>query len=355
MSWIFISILFWPVVLIFVIVLIIFLLRRKKKSVISDNNWYLHISLGREDILSQIFFSLSLAFLFLTLLAINRDFGLDIRWYWILLLVSGVGLYIAYKFKSVLVLVFSLLGLVSWWNAKSVEWVSQYELKTIYVFAGMSFIFLIFYLIGKWSFKIVKYKRFYFVYVVLSLIYMIGSFFVFSTKGGLNIFEDLTKGFYLISSWEMYLSLSVLFVLFVALMMRTFKMKIISKYELIFLVCFAGFVVLASVLPGQTLSEGYWSLSNAGIFWAVFFNVSVFVMLLSVVFLGYNQREIWMINLGAKSVFILVIIKYFDWFFEFIDKSIFFLGAGALMLALGWSMEKGRKYIITNVKKNVNI
>ena len=51
----------------------------------------------------------------------------------------------------------------------------------------------------------------------------------------------------------------------------------------------------------------------------------------------------------------LVIIKYFDWFFEFIDKSIFFLGAGELMLALGWSMEKGRKYIITNVKKNVNI
>jgi len=67
--------------------------------------------------------------------------------------------------------------------------------------------------------------------------------------------------------------------------------------------------------------------------------------------LGYLKRENWLINLGAFFIFILIFVKYFDWFFAFLDKSIFFISAGILLFVVGWFMEKGRRYLLSTIKK----
>lgn len=91
-------------------------------------------------------------------------------------------------------------------------------------------------------------------------------------------------------------------------------------------------------------------LASAGIIWSVIFNITVFFEVLGLIFSGYLRRESWLINLGTVFLFILVVVKYFDWFFTYLDKSLFFIGAGILLFVVGWFMEKGRRIMLANIK-----
>jgi len=47
----------------------------------------------------------------------------------------------------------------------------------------------------------------------------------------------------------------------------------------------------------------------------------------------------------------LIFVKYFDWFFTFLDKSVFFISAGVLLFVVGWLMEKGRRYMLAEIEE----
>jgi uncharacterized membrane protein len=79
------------------------------------------------------------------------------------------------------------------------------------------------------------------------------------------------------------------------------------------------------------------------------YNIAIFLELFGLIYLGYMRGETWLINFGALFLFLLIIAKYFDWFFTFLDKSIFFIGAGILFFVVGWIMERGRRYMISNI------
>ena len=75
---------------------------------------------------------------------------------------------------------------------------------------------------------------------------------------------------------------------------------------------------------------------------------------MGVIFVGYGRKEKWLINLGIFFLFIFILVKYFDWFFDFLDKSVFFIGAGVLLFAVGWFMGKGRRYMLSEMKNKNN-
>ena len=133
--------------------------------------------------------------------------------------------------------------------------------------------------------------------------------------------------------------------------------KLISPFELMAALILAGLFSLTALLPEQKMffqTGNFYSgggLSETGVFWALIYNLAIFFELLGLLFSGYLRRETWLINLGALFLFLLIIVKYFDWFFTFFDKSIFFIGAGILLFVVGWFMEKGRKYMISNIKE----
>src|SRR3989344_5588610 len=115
------SFLFWPVV---IIGLIVFFIRRGKKRShpAADKEWYLQLTLSKEDAISQLFLLLSIFFFGVTLLAFNKDLGDLFSWRTILVITSVVGLASAYYFKAVYSLAFSLIGIASWWGAQAAEW-----------------------------------------------------------------------------------------------------------------------------------------------------------------------------------------------------------------------------------------
>lgn len=350
--------LLWPIIIIGLIVF--FVRRRHKKSHPSqDKEWYLQFALSKEDAVSQLFLLLSFFFLGVTLLAFNRDFGDPLTWRTILFITSVIGLVGAYYLKTIYTLVFSLVGLTSWWGAQAAQWIDGKDIKTSALFAGLTFLALLFYSLGHLHEKQMKFKRFALVYLVLGIIAVTGALFFFSTKPGIGIIGEMTKGASFFGSWQLTLSLFVFLASLVGATLYSAAQKLLSPFELLAVFALTCLFGITALLPEQTMfvqaarSYGFYSggeLSSAGVLWALIYNFAIFFELLGLIFSGYVRRETWLINLGALFLFLLIIVKYFDWFFTFLDKSIFFIGAGILLFVVGWFMERGRRYMISNIK-----
>lgn len=317
---------------------------------------HLQLSLSKEDSVSQLFLLLSIFFLGITLLSFNGWLGNFFSWQTILFITSVIGLFSAYYLKAVYLLLFGLIGMTTWWSAQASNWADIDNVKTPAIFVGLIFITLIYYLLGHLHERELKWKRFSVVYSVLGIISITGILFFFSTTSGLSTIDSITKGGSLFGSWQISLSLFILSVSFISLALYNTVKRLMSSYEFIF-VLLLGLLFGAIVsLPQQSMfvgSTGYHysrDLSGGGVLWSAIFNGAIFFELLGLIFLGSLKRETWMINMGAISLFALIIVKYFDWFFTFLDKSIFFIGAGILLFGVGWFMEKSRRYIISNIK-----
>lgn len=365
-----IAFLIWPIIIIVIIIGLIFYFagRRGGKTQPAENkDWYLQLALSREDAVSQWFFLLSVFFLGVTLLSFNRDLGDPLSWRTIVLLTSIVGLVVAYYFKVISVLIFSLIGVAGWWMSEAMEWTDVYNIKTASVLTGIIFIALLFYVLGHFHEQELKFKRFAYVYLILGIIAITGALFIFSSKPGLGMLAEMTVGAAIFGSWEITASLSLFFAVLVGLTLYLASKNFILVFEaaaVFILVVIFGILVF---LPQQTVFMEYQStsmsdhglsdiavdksqLSANGVIWALVFNVTAFFELLGLIFSGYLRREEWLINLGTFFLFILIIVKYFDWFFTFLDKSLFFIGAGILLFTVGWFMEKSRRYMIANIK-----
>lgn len=94
-----------------IVYFIISAIRGVIKKGVKEKDWYLHFFLSKEYTVSQFFFLFSVFFLGVTLLAFNKDLGEPLSWRTILLLVSAIGLVIAYYFKVIYILTVSLVGL----------------------------------------------------------------------------------------------------------------------------------------------------------------------------------------------------------------------------------------------------
>ena len=353
------SFLIWPIV---IIGFIVFFAWRRKKSghPATDKEWYLQFALSKEDAISQFFLLLSVFFLGVTLLAFNKDFGDPLSWRTILFITFALSLASAYYFKTLYSLAFGLIGIAVWWGAQGVEWIRNEDIKTSAIFVGLVFVALLFYSLGHLHEKEIKWKRFSLVYLILGIISITGILFFLSSKPGLSSLEEMTRGASFLGSWQITLSLLIFLAALVGVALYTVVKKLFSPFEFFAVLLLVFLFGAIALLPQQSLFlragdpynfySGNQELSSSGVLWAIIFNFVVFFELLGLIFSGYLRREAWLINLGAFFLFLLIIVKYFDWFFTFLDKSIFFIGAGILLFAVGWFMEKGRHLMISNIK-----
>jgi uncharacterized membrane protein len=123
-------------------------------------------------------------------------------------------------------------------------------------------------------------------------------------------------------------------------------------WEVVFLWFISGLFLYFTIDPTPySITGNVVTLNYFNIIWAVLFNLLVLIELLGLVLTGYLNQQLWRINLGVFLLFILMIVKYMDWFFTFLDKSLFFISAGLLFLVVGWLMERGRRYLIASIEK----
>lgn len=96
----------------------------------------------------------------------------------------------------------------------------------------------------------------------------------------------------------------------------------------------AGAVFLAGVVAAEFVAE---------VPRMIIFNLLLFVGTVSLVVLGVRRRSELLVNMGVAIFVIHMITRYFDLFFDALDKSVFFIFGGVLLLGGGWLLERNRR------------
>lgn len=76
-----------------------------------------------------------------------------------------------------------------------------------------------------------------------------------------------------------------------------------------------------------------------------------FVFLLSVIWFGTQMKEPVVVNIGMIGVVVTVTIQYFTWAFTLLDRSLFFIVGGIIILGLSTVLERKRRQLLTAMKK----
>jgi len=315
--------------------------------------WFLQMSLSKEDAYTQWFWLLAWGFFGVTLFTLNRQWGGHIVWHTILLICVLVALAAAYFFRALYVLAFSLIGSVIWWTAKSAEWAAAKNLQTSAVLTTIVFMSLLMIVIGTLHESRIQNKRAAFIYEFLGILILAIIMLLLSSNYGLDFFQSLLNGGNFSGAWQLSIGLLVWFALLCAAIWYGLIKRLLLVPEAVSMGLLVILFTIVAFVPQQEMrlqsasylygySSGITNLSDAGVLWSIAFNIITLLGMLSVLLAGYLRRENWQINFGAVLLCIFVFIKYFDWFYSSLDKSAFFLGAGILLLFVGFVIERGR-------------
>ncbi|PKM80347.1 MAG: hypothetical protein CVU89_14125 [Firmicutes bacterium HGW-Firmicutes-14] len=81
-------------------------------------------------------------------------------------------------------------------------------------------------------------------------------------------------------------------------------------------------------------------------------NILLFISVIAVVIIGYSEREPVLINTGLAFFVLGVIARYFDFFWDMLPKSVFFMAGGLVLLVGGTLLERNRRKIVREMKVN---
>jgi uncharacterized membrane protein len=82
----------------------------------------------------------------------------------------------------------------------------------------------------------------------------------------------------------------------------------------------------------------------------ILFNVLVAVIALGTIAVGYLNEEPWLVNGGIALVATDVFARYVDFFWDLLPRSLGFLGAGLLLLALAFLLERQRGRLVRGME-----
>ncbi len=320
----------------------------------SERGWNLPLLVSKEDGLSQFFLTISICFLAVSILSIRQYLFIDLSWQMVFLGACVLGVVCSYYFRLPYTLALSLIGFVIWWEIEIPSWLNAtgYSVQQIPMLVGPLFMALLWYVVGSCHPKGSRCGWFTLIYKPFSLVAVSGILFYLSTHAGLEAVEDMLRGKSFLIAGKVVIALSFLVISLTAAFLYALNKKLLSRMEISSVLILAMLACVITVFPAQNLlSHSDQNLSRMGVVWAITLNVLIFLQLVGVLLLGCARREDWMVNLGVLFLFLLIPIKYFDWFFTFFDKSLFFITAGILLFIVGWFLERGRRCMIAAIKK----
>jgi uncharacterized membrane protein len=87
-----------------------------------------------------------------------------------------------------------------------------------------------------------------------------------------------------------------------------------------------------------------------GTLYALLFNVVFAAVALGAIYAGYVGDEPWLVNVGVALVAIDLVARYFDVFWSALPRSVGMIGAGALVLAIAYVLERQRKHLLARME-----
>lgn len=104
------------------------------------------------------------------------------------------------------------------------------------------------------------------------------------------------------------------------------------------------FLVVLAVLAPAGSTEG------DPVLYPILFNLLFAALALGAIVVGYLEDEPAVVAIGMVAVGIDVLARYFDFFWDFLPRSIGFVGAGLLLVGLAWLLERQRSRLVGSTR-----
>jgi len=85
--------------------------------------------------------------------------------------------------------------------------------------------------------------------------------------------------------------------------------------------------------------------------YTVIYNLLFAGLTLFLIYIGYQKSDIKIVNIGIFWLSLFILAKYFDFFWDLMDRSLFFIIGGIVLVLGGIAMERKRKQIKENFTK----
>lgn len=344
---------FWPVV---IAGFVIFWLHQKSPNRLVDHAKNDSVFYSKEDIISQLLIILAVVFFGITLGTFNKYIGAPLSLYGVIITSVIIGAVVTYYTRIVSLGIVTLVGLFFWWGNQATLWIQVDEVRSSILLAGFIFIALLLYTLGHTHKKNIVFQRMSSVYFTFGIISLSALLLYVSTENGARFLFNMMKGNSIGESWQLLTTVVIALFLIMISVGYAMSKKLISLAEALSVLFMTAIGIVITFLSGDYMFtvKGGQVLSSTGVLMAIVLNLALFLEVLGLIFIGYVRNETTWVNLGAFALFFLIFVKYFDWFYDSFDKSLFFIGAGVLLLLTGWIMEKGRRYTLSQMKSQAS-
>ena len=104
------------------------------------------------------------------------------------------------------------------------------------------------------------------------------------------------------------------------------------------------FLILLAILAPESTA------GSDAVIYPILFNLLFAALALGTIVVGYVEDEGALVAAGVAAVGVDVMARYFDIFWDFLPRSIGFVGAGVLLLGLAWLLERQRSRLVGGLR-----
>lgn len=79
--------------------------------------------------------------------------------------------------------------------------------------------------------------------------------------------------------------------------------------------------------------------------YTLLFNMAFAGSVFALLYIGHRREDIKLVNIGMSSLALFVVVRYFDFFWELMPRSIFFMIGGFMLVIGGLAMERKRRQL----------
>ncbi|MBI5231591.1 MAG: hypothetical protein HY876_05450 [Coriobacteriales bacterium] len=320
-----------------------------------DPNWDVHAFVSLDDLLSQLLVAVGVTLGVVSLILLSRRLGIPVRADHFLLLGVMAAFALSWIMRAPALLVLGALGTYGWAARAAWQWVWPAKAGGVAVPLGIALVALSLMAAGRLLEGTGRGRRFGFFAWLFGLLGLLSFLFWASSLEGVAQLGELRQGSPFVSSVPLAILVGIELAVPAGLLAWALFRRSISLAEGVGLGAIWLVLLALAIRPPIKTAAGAGDiffgggtpkLTAEGMAWAVTFNVVLLAGLLGLVFLGYLRRENWLVNFSAVLLFVFVLVKYFDWLFTFLDRSVAFIVSGLLFLGVGALMERGRRYVI---------
>jgi uncharacterized membrane protein len=105
------------------------------------------------------------------------------------------------------------------------------------------------------------------------------------------------------------------------------------------------FLVVLAVLAPVGSPDG-----GSAVLYPILFNLLFAALALGAIVVGSVEDEPGLVAVGLVAVGVDVLARYFDFFWDFLPRSLGFVGAGLLLLGLAWLLERQRSRLVGSMR-----